>query len=109
MSKCPTCGLSTRPGAARCELCRCQLPRRRHPRPAFANRPAPPLPPISGGGTPPNVARFLDQLSAELVKTHNQLSPAPPRWLKALAWTMLAGSIASGVALAALLLGLPTP
>lgn len=107
MSKCPTCGLATRPGAARCELCRCRLPHRRHPRPAFAARPSRPAPP--GRPASPNVARFLDELSAELVKTQKQLAPVPPPWLKALAWTMLAGSVASGVALAALLLGLPTP
>lgn len=107
MSKCPTCGLPTRPGALRCELCRCRLPHRRHPHPALAERPVPPAPPGRVG--PEAVARFLDELSAELVKTQAQLAPAPPPWLKALAWTMLAGSVASGVALAALLLGLPTP
>lgn len=106
MSKCLSCGLASSPGAERCELCRAPLPRRRH-RPALASRPVPPAPPARTGPPPEAVARFLDELSRELLKTESQFRvPPPPRWLRALAWTMLAGSVLSGMALAGLLLGL---
>lgn len=106
MSKCASCGLASTPGAVRCELCRAPLPRRRH-RPALASRS---LPPQAGGAPQPPpeaVGRFLDELSRELLKTEAQFRlPEPPRWLRALAWTMLAGSLLSGMALAGMLLGL---
>lgn len=106
MSKCASCGLASTPGAVRCELCRATLPRRRH-RPALTSRPLPPVPGRGGQPPPEAVGRFLDELSRELLKTEACLRPPePPRWLRALAWTMLAGSLLSGMALAGMLLGL---
>lgn len=109
--KCSSCGMEAAPDAFQCGLCRAALPRRRHRRqgrPSFPKPAAPlkrPLPPLPADWRKRTVTSYLEQLSRRLVPAPPPM-PGLPRWFRVVSWLMFGGALATGMALAGLLLGL---